>query len=92
MKSGPRLMDPVTLADTEMIVISAALGSKLHVVALVGCTATVSKVDSADAISHDTATQVTVDGSAAAAESTYDVVWPYYLVSASSASCRVCLT
>jgi siroheme synthase len=74
----------ITLAASDSVLLVAKGLIRFTVVPGAGATVTISKVDSAAVTSHDTETDVAV-----ATETTYDVAWPYYLISTAGGTARV---
>ena len=74
----------ITVTDGNSVLLVAMGAIRFTVVPTSGATVTISKVDSPSATSHDTDTTETIT-----AETTYDISWPYYLISTADEDMRV---
>ena len=79
------------LADGAAVVLDARGFANLTVITGAGATATVSRVDAADADAHTTGTANSFTVAATTATVT-PVDWPFYRISVAGGACRVALS
>lgn len=91
MEANRFLQGVIALADTNAFTFDARALKNITVITDAGCTATVSRVDTANANAHTAGAtnQFTV---APTTRTVTPLDWPFYRVSAAGGTCRVALT
>lgn len=91
MEANRFLQTPIALADAGAVVMDTRAMKNLTVITGVGCTATVSRVDTPNANAHTTGAENSFTV-AATTKTVTAIDWPFYRVSAAGGPCRIAVT